>query len=59
MSELALWKGRDGADLFLLNNVLDAYTRLYRVARYTRQDELDGYRKLLDDPSSLWFATTT
>ena len=49
MSELALWKGRDGADLFLLNNVLDAYTRLYRVARYTRPDELDGYRKLLDD----------
>ena len=38
----------DGADL-LLNNVLDAYTRLYRVARYTRPDELDGYRKLLDD----------
>ena len=36
-------------DLFLLNNVLDAYTRLYRVARYTRPDELDGYRKLLDD----------
>lgn len=49
MSELALWKGRDGADLFLLNNVLDAYTRLYRVARYTRPDELDGYRTLLDD----------
>ncbi|WP_438833913.1 collagenase [Aeromonas oralensis] len=49
MSELALWQGRDGADLFLLNNVLDAYTRLYRVARYTRPDELDGYRKLLDD----------
>lgn len=49
MSELALWQGRDGKDLFLLNNVLDAYPRLYRVARYTRPDELDGYRKLLDD----------
>lgn len=49
MSELALWKGRDGADLFLLNNVLDAYTRLYRVARQTRPDKLDGYRKRLDD----------
>ncbi|MCH7370876.1 collagenase [Aeromonas sp. MR16] len=49
MSELALWKGREGADLFLLNNVLDAYTRLYRIARYTRPDESEGYRTLLDD----------
>ncbi|MFK0666310.1 collagenase [Aeromonas salmonicida] len=48
MSELSLWQGRDGKDLFLLNNVLDAYTRLYRVTRYTRPDESENYRKLLD-----------
>lgn len=62
MSELALWQGRDGKDLFLLNNVLDAYTRLYRVARYTRPDELDGYRKLLEDMSltlSTYYLTYT
>ncbi|WP_434664484.1 collagenase [Aeromonas sp. NJAU223] len=49
MSELALWQGRDGPDLFLLNNVLDAYTRLYRVVRYTRPDEAETYRKGLDE----------
>ncbi|MGG5828611.1 hypothetical protein, partial [Aeromonas salmonicida] len=27
-------------------NVRDAYTRLYRVTRYTRPDESENYRKL-------------
>ncbi|UBR46067.1 collagenase [Aeromonas veronii] len=48
MSELSLWQGQKGKDLFLLNNVLDAYTRLYRVVSYTRPNNLDGYRKQLD-----------
>ncbi len=48
MSELSLWQGQKGKDLFLLNNVLDAYTRLYRVVRDTRPNDLDRYRKQLD-----------
>ena len=49
MSELSLWQGQKGKDLFLLNNVLDAYTRLYRVVRDTRPNYLDRYRKQLDN----------
>ena len=49
MSELALWKQRDGSrDLFIFNNILDAHSRLYQMMRYTRPDEANSYRQQLD-----------
>ncbi|CAJ1894117.1 collagenase [Aeromonas jandaei] len=49
MSELALWKQRDGSrDLFIFNNILDADSRLYQMMRYTRPDEANSYRQQLD-----------
>ncbi|KAB0669194.1 collagenase [Aeromonas veronii] len=52
LSELALWKQRDGSrDLFIFNNILDAHSRLYQMMRYlhhTSQDEAIAYRQQLD-----------
>ncbi|WP_421203689.1 collagenase [Aeromonas enteropelogenes] len=49
MSELSLWKQRDGSrDLFVFNNILDAHSRLYRMMSYSRPDEAARYRQLLD-----------
>ncbi|BBT82085.1 collagenase [Aeromonas veronii] len=52
LSELALWKQRDGSqDLFIFNNILDAHSRLYLMMRYlhhTSPDEAIAYRQQLD-----------
>lgn len=52
LSELALWKQRDGSqDLFIFNNILDAHSRLYQMMRYlhhTSPDEAITYRQQLD-----------
>ncbi|MEH8163940.1 collagenase [Aeromonas allosaccharophila] len=52
LSELALWKQRDGSrDLFIFNNILDAHSRLYQMMRYlhyTSPDEAIAYRQRLD-----------
>ncbi|WP_421329074.1 collagenase [Aeromonas veronii] len=52
LSELALWKQRDGSrDLFIFNNILDAHSRLYQMMRYlhhTSPDKAIAYRQQLD-----------
>lgn len=52
LSELALWKQRDGSrDLFIFNNVLDAHSRLYEMMRHlhhTHPGAAIAYRQKLD-----------
>ncbi|MFR9720706.1 collagenase [Aeromonas diversa] len=48
-SELALWKSHNGqADLFVFNNILDAYTRLYRMMQDQDASGSEAYRDGLD-----------
>lgn len=48
-SELALWKRRDGqVDLFVFNNILEAYTHLYRMMQGRGSTGSEAYRDSLD-----------